>query len=94
MTDKIQEMIENKAPYPYWKSDFDKEMKGYEVWYRALLPGGKKTNEDMADGYRVFMIMCNNNHEMPRMDVLNMLKAATEENPIKIGSEIMWCEKR
>jgi hypothetical protein len=93
MTDKISEMLENKAPYPYWKPDYDKEMRGYTVYYRE--DGWPKDTEDTADGYRVFMIMCNifANESTTRMQVLEQLKNATEENPIKMGGEIFWCEK-
>jgi len=84
--------MENEAEYPYWKPDFDKEFKGYEVWYNR----GKKPRHkyaDLADSYRVFMILCNNNFPKSRKDVLQMLKDATFEHPIQINDEWFWTEK-
>lgn len=81
-----------QEPYPYWKPDFDKEFKGYEVWYSERKP--RRKYADLADSYRVFMILCNNNWEKSRMEVLQMLKDATFEKPIQINNEFFWTEKQ
>ena len=77
--------------YPYWKDEFDKEFdsKHYQVWYRER--GWHKSTSDVADAYRVFMILCNE-YGKSRMEVLKMLKEATEENPIEYHGETFWTE--
>lgn len=90
---KCNDCQNERNDYPYWKLEFDKEFKGYQVWYSE---GGSKPRRkyaDLADEYRVFMILCNNNWEKTRMEVLSMLKEATFERPIQIENEWFWTEK-
>lgn len=84
-------MDKDDPQYPYWKPDFDKEFKGLEVIYRE--DGWPKNTEDVADAYRVFMILCNNRYEHTRKETLQYLKDATEENPIVINNERFWTVK-
>lgn len=80
-----------KSPeYPYWSNEFYWEFKGLQVYYKE---SKRSKIEDMADSYRVFMILCNNNSDKSRMEVLDMLKNATEENPVEIQGEVFWTEK-
>lgn len=87
------------ANYPYWSNEFADEFKGLEVLYVEEQFYNKEKKRartkyiDTADSYRVFMILCNNNYNMSRMEVLNVLKNATEENPVIIQNEIFWTEK-
>lgn len=79
--------------YPYWKNEFDKEFGPLDVWYWEK--GWKKNEMDLADSYRVFMILCNNKTENEsRMDILNKLKKATAENPIEYQNEKFWTEQK
>lgn len=81
----------NDINYPYWSSEFEKEFKGYEVLYRE--DSWSIDTIEYADSYRVFMIMCNNQSDRNRMDILNELKNSTEDNPIRIQNEIFWTIK-
>jgi hypothetical protein len=88
-----EESTLNTPSYPYWIHEFNKEFdsKHFDVWYRERGWGDKS---DIADGYRVYMILCNHNYAKTRMDVLNMLKSATEENPIEYQGEFFWTEPK
>ncbi len=85
--------------YPYWSNEFMAEFKGLEVLYVDEKHYNKEKKRarlkyiDTADSYRVFVILCNNNYNMSRAEVLDMLKKATEENPIIIQNEIFWTDK-
>lgn len=81
---------EGTSNYPYWREEFDREFKGYELLYREK---GWGNVSDIADAYRVFMILCNQNYNTPRMEIIAQLKNATEENPIKYQNETFWSEK-
>ena len=86
------ETTEGTKDYPYWKNEFDREFKDFEIWYCE----GRLIERlaDKADAYRVFMIYCNNNQSetKSRMDCLNELKQYTFEKPLKMGNEFFWTE--
>lgn len=86
-----QEGTEGTPQYPYWKNEFDKEFKGYELWYSENQPSIRRA--DTADSYRVFMIYCNQNSQKPRLECVEDLKKATFTEPIKLGNEYFWAEK-
>lgn len=97
MNKRIKDMPEEKSVvYPYWKNDFEKEFGNTIVWYVPARYYNKEKKQaklsiiDSADSYRVFMILCNNNFDKTRMEVLEMLRNATEENPIVINDEVFW----
>lgn len=85
--------------YPYWIDQFNKEYKGYELWfYESVRDYKGRKHSDTADAYRVFMIACNNlcgweYEDNTRMDVVNKLKAATEDNPLEINGEFFFSVK-
>lgn len=92
--------IKGTDDYPYWSNEFFNEFKGLEILYVKEKNYDKEKKQvkvnryiDSADSYRVFMILCNNNSSKSRMKVLQMLKDATEENPLQINDEIFWTSK-
>lgn len=81
-----------REDYPYWKPEFNELFgKNNQVIYSSNLKTHKYNNN--ADSYRVFMILCNNNYNKSRMEVLEMLKNSTREFPIQIDNEFFWTEK-
>jgi hypothetical protein len=88
-----KEKPEMDAEYPYWKTDYDKEMNGLEVWYQEVPP---LVEAEVIDGYHLFMSMCGDPEiykGKTRMDILKLLKDATEDEPLVYRDEVFWCEK-
>jgi hypothetical protein len=82
-----------KGEYPYWEEEFDELFKGFELIYRD--DSWPKRSTDVADAYRVFMILCNSRgSNESRMDILNKLKLSSRENPIRVKNEVFWSSKQ
>jgi hypothetical protein len=100
-----KDYVEGGKYYPYWKPDFDKVFsKNSRTLELSYMP--KKTYDkykaaeknhsavvDLADSYRVFMILCNNTVVESRMEVVELMKNSTFDNPIIIQDEVFWVEE-
>lgn len=88
------ESTEGTKDYPYWRGEFEKEFgKRNTMLYRE--DNWKVGDCHDADSYKVFMILCNKRAEdKTRLDVITAMKAATEENPIRIDDETFWFEEK
>jgi hypothetical protein len=82
-----------RKDFPYWKEEFEPLYKGYQAWYNEVGPNYPIKYDDWGDAHRIFMIQCNYLYPKSRLEVLEILKNATRENPIKYQDGIYWSER-